>query len=283
MTTTTTEGSLVTVDGKPALRFVRRYRQPIERVWRAVSEPAEMAQWFPANVEGDRAVGAELVFDDDYQRAAAREAGEPTRAEGPVFRGTVVAYDPPHVFSFTWGGELLRLELTTDGEGTRLVFTHVLSHASVAARNGAGWHACLGELDRRLGAPAPRADEDGLAMYDDYLDRMGPPHGTPTGDGGVTWERATHVAPDRVRQATSDPAALAAWGAAERAADRQRWDVEATEHGSVYRLTVDDIGQDAERAATWHALLVQLDMYLAAGQLIPAEPARWVAAYRSVL
>lgn len=283
MTTTTTQGTLVTIDGKPALRFVRRYRQPIERVWRAVSEPAEMAQWFPANVEGDRAVGAELIFDDDDQRAAAREAGEPTRADGPVFRGTVVASDPPHVFSFTWGGELLRLELTPDGEGTRLVFTHFLSHASVAARNGAGWHACLGELDRMLGAPAPPAEADGLAVYDDYLDRMGPPLGTPTGDGGMTWERSTHVAPDRVRQATSDPATIAAWGAAEQSADAQRWDVQASDHGSVYRLTVDGIGQDAEWAATWHALLVQLDMYLAAGQLIPAEPARWVAAYRSVL
>ena len=283
MTTTTTEGTLITVEGQPALRFVRRYQHPIERVWRAVSDPGEMGQWFPATVEGDRAVGAELIFDDDDQRAAAREAGEPTRAEGPMFHGTVVAYDPPHVFSFTWGGELLRLELAPDGEGTRLVFTHVLSHASVAARNGAGWHACLGELDRMLGAPAPPADEDGLAVYDDYLDRMGPPLGTPTGDGGMTWERATHVAPEQVRQATSDAAALAAWGATGRAADRQRWDVEATGHGSVYRLTVDEIGQDAERAATWHALLVQLDMYLAAGQLIPAEPARWVAAYRSVL
>jgi uncharacterized protein YndB with AHSA1/START domain len=283
MTTTTTEGTLITVDGKPALRFVRRYRHPIERVWRAVSDPGEMAQWFPSNVEGDRAVGAELIFDDDAQRAAAQEAGEPTRADGPRFRGTVVAYDPPQVFSFTWGGELIRLELAPDGDGTTLVFTQILSHPSVAARNGAGWHTCLGELDRLLGAPAPQADEDGLAVYDDYLDRMGPPLGTPTGDGGVTWERSTHVTPEQVREATSSPAALEAWGATGRAADPQRWEVAATDHGSVFRLTVGGIGQDAERAATWHALLVQLDMYLAAGQLIPAEPARWIPAYRSVL
>lgn len=282
MTTTTTEGTLITVDGKPALRFVRRYRHPIERVWRAVSDPGEMAQWFPSNVQGDRAVGAELIFDDDAQRTAAHQAGEPTRADGPMFRGTVVAYDPPQVFSFTWGGELIRLELAPDGDGTTLVFTQILSHPSVAARNGAGWHTCLGELDRLLGAPGP-AGEDGLAVYDDYLDRMGPPLGTPTGDGGMTWERSTHVAPDEVRAATSGPAALAAWGGTERAADPQRWDIEATDHGSVFRLTVDRIGQDAGRAATWHALLVQLDMYLAAGELIPADPARWIAAYRSVI
>jgi uncharacterized protein YndB with AHSA1/START domain len=282
MTTTTTEGTLVTVDGKPALRFVRHYRHPIERVWRAVSDPGEMAQWFPSNVVGDRAVGAELTFDDDAQRAAAREAGEPTRADGPMFRGTVVAYDPPQVFSFSWGGELIRIELSPEGDGTSLVFTQVLTHLSVAARNGAGWHTCLGELDRLLGAPAPD-DEDGLAVFDDYLDRMGPPLGTPTGDGSVTWERATHVPPTQVREATTGPAALDAWGAAERASDPQRWDIDATDDGTVYRLTVDGIGRDAERAAAWHALLVQLDMYLAAGELIPAEPARWIPAYRSVL
>ncbi|MBN2623419.1 MAG: SRPBCC domain-containing protein [Acidimicrobiales bacterium] len=282
MTTTTREGTLVTVDGKPALRFVRHYRQDIERVWRAISEPSEMAQWFPANVEGTRAVGAELTFDDGAQRAAATEAGEPTRADGPMFRGAVVAYDPPNVFSFTWGGELIRIELAAERDGTELVFTQILSHASVAARNGAGWHTCLSELDRLLGAPVTGGG-DGFAVFDDYLDRMGPPLGTPTADGGMTWERATHVAPDQVRRATSDPAAIEAWGATERSGDPQRWDVEATDHGTAYRLTVDGIGHDAERAATWHALLVQLDMYLAAGQLIPAEPARWVAAYRSVL
>jgi hypothetical protein len=153
----------------------------------------------------------------------------------------------------------------------------------VAARNGAGWHACLGELDRLLGASVPPADEDGLAVYDDYLDRMGPPLGIPTGDGSVTWERATHVPPTQVREATTGPAALDAWGATERASDPQRWDIEATDDGSVYRLTVDGIGRDAERAATWHALLVQLDMYLAAGELIPAKGERWIPAYRSVL
>src|SRR5205814_253424 len=135
---------LIHLDGKPALRFERRYAHPMERVWRAISDPSEMASWFPSNVEGERAVGADLTFVDDAQRASAREAGEPARREGPMFHGRVVAYDPPTVFSFTWGGELLRFELLPDGPETVLVFTQVLSHQSVAARNGSGWHMCLG-------------------------------------------------------------------------------------------------------------------------------------------
>ena len=281
----TTEGTLITVDGRPALRFERTYRQPVERVWRAVTEPDEMSRWFPSNVEGERAGGAELVFVDDAQRAAAREAGEPTRAEGPAFRGRVVVYDPPVVFSFTWGAELLRFELLPDGTGTRLVFTHVLSHQSIAARNGAGWHQCLLGLDALVAVEDDGAAEaaDWPEVYADYLDRMGPAPGIPSGTGAMTWERSTHVDADRVRAATSDPAEVAAWGAGDRATDPVRWDVEPTEHGTRYRLTHETVGDDAELAATWHALLIQLDLYLAAGQLVPVEAEHWIAAYEDVL
>jgi uncharacterized protein YndB with AHSA1/START domain len=276
-------GTLVTIDSRPAVRFERRYRHPIERVWRAVTDPAEMAQWFPSNVEGERAVGAELRFADDEQRAAAHEAGEPTRDDaGPMFRGRVVVYDPPQVFSFTWGAELLRIELAPDGDGTRLTFTHLLSHPSVAARNGAGWHACLAELDSMLGEPPP-ADAGWKQVYDGYLDRMGPALGVPAGDGAMTWERATHVAPDRVREVVTDPGEAAAWGAADGIGDPITWDVSGRDGGTVYRLTHQAVGDDAEVAAAWHARLVQLDMYLAAGQLVPADPKTWLDAYRRLL
>ena len=277
----TKEGTLVHIDGRPALRFERRYPSPVDRVWRAVTDPAEMAAWFPSNVEGERAVGAELTFVDDDQRAAARQAGEPTRDDGPMFRGRVVAYDPPNVFSFTWGGELLRFELTPDGDGTRLVFTQLVSHQSVAARNGAGWHACLAALDGVLGGEGPAGGDEGWQeVYRDYLVRMGPERGAPAGNGSLRWERATHVGPDRVREVTADPGA---WGAADHAGEPLNWDVEGTDDGTLYRLTHEGIQGDAELAATWHALLIQLDMYLAAGQLVPVEPDPWRDDYRQLL
>ena len=36
-----TDGTLETIDGRPALRFERILGYPVERVWRAVSVPAE--------------------------------------------------------------------------------------------------------------------------------------------------------------------------------------------------------------------------------------------------
>jgi uncharacterized protein YndB with AHSA1/START domain len=282
MTTPTREGTLISIDGRPALRFERRYRHPIERVWQAISDPTEMGRWFPSDVEGDRAVGAELRFVDDDQRAAARQAGEPTRDDGPLLGGTVVAHDPPKVFSFTWGGELLRFELHADGAETVLVFTQVLSHSSVAARNAAGWHACLGALDTLLGAEPPRGD-DWMAVYDDYIDRVGPALATTTSNGSLTWERATHVDPDRVRTATTEPAQLEAWGAKAHTGEPLHWEIEPADHGTVFRLVHDGINGHAELAATWHARLLQLDMWLAAGQLVPVDPTRWIPAYERVL
>lgn len=39
----------VTVDPDgPVLRFARRYPHPIEKVWAALTEPAQMSRWFPA-------------------------------------------------------------------------------------------------------------------------------------------------------------------------------------------------------------------------------------------
>jgi hypothetical protein len=160
----------------------------------------------------------------------------------------------------------------------------VLSHPSVAARNGAGWHACLAALDALLDPLSTPADDgDWADVYDDYLRRMGPDLGVRSPGGAMTWERATHVDADRVQAAVTDPDEIAAWGAGEEPVDALRWDVEATGDGAVYRLTHPDVGDDAELAARWHALLIQLDMYLAAGQLVPVAADDWVEKYRAVL
>jgi uncharacterized protein YndB with AHSA1/START domain len=275
----TDQGILVELDGQPALRFERHYAQPMDRVWRAITEPDEMARWFPSNVEGERTPGAELRFVDDAQRAAAREQGEPTRDDGPEFRGRVVVFDPPKVFSFTWGPELLRFELLPAGDGTTLVFTQLLSHQSVAARNASGWHMCLGGLDALLGdAPSQDGWQD---VFGDYVERMGPALGTPDGHGAMTWERSTHVDPDRVHAVATGE--LDEWGAGDHAGEPLDWQTEPGATGTVYRLTHAGIGDDAALAAEWHALLIQLDMYLAAGQLMPVESKPWVDAYAALL
>jgi uncharacterized protein YndB with AHSA1/START domain len=40
-------GSLETVDNRPALRFERHLDHAVERVWRAITEPEELRRWYP--------------------------------------------------------------------------------------------------------------------------------------------------------------------------------------------------------------------------------------------
>ena len=75
-------GTYEEIDGRPVLRFERRLAHPVEAVWRAVSEPAEPAHWFPARVEIDVRVGGrvEYTFPAD---AAPPMHGEVTELDAP--------------------------------------------------------------------------------------------------------------------------------------------------------------------------------------------------------
>ena len=56
------EGTYVTLDGKPAVRFERSLDHPVEVVWEAVTDPAKLAQWFPTSVEVDLREGGAMSF-----------------------------------------------------------------------------------------------------------------------------------------------------------------------------------------------------------------------------
>jgi uncharacterized protein YndB with AHSA1/START domain len=160
-------GTYETIDGRPAVRFERRYDHPVEAVWRAVTEPGELAHWFPARVSVDELrAGAAMRFDF---------------GEGMVMDGAVVELDEPRVFAFRWGSEHLRFELepVDSGAATRLRFTHVLDEADTAARNASGWHVCLERLgDAAASAPGSSPTPEWRALYDAYVAR-GVPSGAP--------------------------------------------------------------------------------------------------------
>ncbi|MFJ8929657.1 MULTISPECIES: SRPBCC family protein [unclassified Streptomyces] len=133
---TTTTGSYLTLDdGRPGVRFTRTYEKPIDRVWRYVTDPADLAHWFPSKFEaGELSPGATIRF-----------FGDPNMPES---EGTVVAAEPPRHFSFMWGGDELQYDLEERGDGgTHLTLTNVLVTADTAARNAAGWEVCLRALD----------------------------------------------------------------------------------------------------------------------------------------
>lgn len=186
-------------DGKPVLRFERRLAHPQQVVWRAITDPAELRHWFPAALHAEQRVGAPIrfVFED-------AGPGEDYGHE----EGEILELDPPKLFAFTWDDSVLRFELSPDGPGCLLVFTHTLGGAGTwgdtfsAARQASGWDGCLHMLAARLDGRA--ADLEGMWWFERaerYIEEFGLAEGTVTEDGGgfvVRFERDFVQAPTEV-------------------------------------------------------------------------------------
>ena len=157
--------TLETIGGKAVLRFERRLAHPPEKVFRAISEPAELAHWFPAKVETELRAGAPIRFEF-----------EDVDFEAPP--GEVLEVDPPKLLAYAWGDGVLRWEVVPEGAGCRLHFTHTLGGDEAwggrlaAARQAAGWDVCLAALDARLDGTAG-AELDWFPRQEAYLERFG--------------------------------------------------------------------------------------------------------------
>jgi uncharacterized protein YndB with AHSA1/START domain len=130
-------------DGSYVLRFERRLRHPVEKVWTALTDPARMEEWWARAAvleltEGGRARIEWLNTDDEGNQAV---------AEGHVTR-----LEPPHTIEFDTDihGRLL-WELRPDENGTHLTLT--VTNAipdEYRAKVLAGWHAHLDFLEEAL-------------------------------------------------------------------------------------------------------------------------------------
>jgi uncharacterized protein YndB with AHSA1/START domain len=151
------EGTYEKIDGRPALRFERRLAHPVAKVWRAVTEPDELAAWFPQKVEVDLRPGGAMHFRFDEN-------------DFPDMSGEVLELDPPRRFAFTWGDdEEVRIELEPldGGSATLLRFVQLLGAEDTAARNAAGWEVCLHRLETSLDGDAEGLDWE--AIYEEYV------------------------------------------------------------------------------------------------------------------
>jgi uncharacterized protein YndB with AHSA1/START domain len=170
-------GSLEAVGGHPALRFERRLAYPVERVWRAITEPEELARWFVTAVHWKPALG------------------ETWEAMGKA--GEITELDAPRVLAWRWGEEAFRFELRSEPDGCLLVFTHVFEERALGAQHAAGWEAYLNRLESHLAGgylSEQEAHANIAEMHERYVERFGL-------DPGVG--RRT-IAAMRERQLTSD-------------------------------------------------------------------------------
>ncbi len=129
-----------------------------EMVWEFLVDPDKATRW----------MGQACSFD-------ARPGGE-YRCDvipGHTARGEFVELDPPHRLVFTWGWEpgeegpnpvppgssTIEIELTPDGDGTKLRFTHRdLPSDESAASHGHGWDHYLERLEIAAAGGDPGSD-----------------------------------------------------------------------------------------------------------------------------
>jgi uncharacterized protein YndB with AHSA1/START domain len=128
------------IEGRPALRFERRLAHPVAAVWSALTDKPELDRWFPTKIDGELQPDGRLSF------------SFPHHPQIPDMEGRVTALDPPRELGFYWGEDhlLFELEPAADGAETELRFTVLLGAADKAARDGAGWHTCLAQLEASL-------------------------------------------------------------------------------------------------------------------------------------
>jgi uncharacterized protein YndB with AHSA1/START domain len=166
------EGTLEIVHGRCVLRFERRLAHPVEKVWRAITDPAHLAAWFPAQVAMEPVAGGSV-----------RWTFPGTDIVLP--NGRVTAYDPPRVLEYRMSSQelpfagagderTLRFELHPDAGGCVLVFTNTFEDRTGAASFAAGWEGCLDALERNLGGALPDAPARPWAeAHEAYVDAFG--------------------------------------------------------------------------------------------------------------
>lgn len=135
------DGAVTRRDGRTLLRFERRLRHPPERVWRALTDPAELSAWL---AEADLEPVAGGKFELRWLNAG--------DAEPVVARGTVTAFDPPRLLELDSDVHgRLRWELAPAPEGTHLVFTSDVDlPGEYLPQTLAGWHLHLDYLEEAL-------------------------------------------------------------------------------------------------------------------------------------
>lgn len=113
------------------------------KVWRALTEPAQLREWAP--YDSDRNLGI-------VGTATLTTVGAPSPH---VTEAQITRADPPRALEFTWGGQPVRWELEPVGDGgTRLRLFHSIDRRFIAM-GAAGWHVCLDVMNHLL-------DEDPL-------------------------------------------------------------------------------------------------------------------------
>jgi uncharacterized protein YndB with AHSA1/START domain len=132
-------GTRVRKDGDNwTLVLVRELHHSPEKVWQALTDPAQLREWAPFDADGSLGtVGATAIL---------TTVGAP---QAPVSQTRVTRADAPKLLEYNWGDFDMRWELEPFGDGTRLTLSTNIDRRFISM-GAAGWHICLDVLGRLL-------------------------------------------------------------------------------------------------------------------------------------
>jgi len=126
-------------DDNWTLILVRDLRHSPDKVWSALTDPAQLSQWAPFEADGSLGSTGSTV--------KLTTVGAPV---AQVSETTIRRADAPRILEYNWGGQDIRWELEAQGEGTRLTLWHNIDRRFIAM-GAAGWHICLDVMNLYLG------------------------------------------------------------------------------------------------------------------------------------
>jgi uncharacterized protein YndB with AHSA1/START domain len=127
------------------LVLVKELRHSPEKVWQALTDPAQLREWAPFDADANLGTAGTSV------KLSTVGAPAPHVTETRVTRA-----DAPELLVYSWGGFEMRWELEDYGGGTRLTLWTNIDRRFISM-GAAGWHVCLDVLDHLLdGGPIGR-------------------------------------------------------------------------------------------------------------------------------
>jgi uncharacterized protein YndB with AHSA1/START domain len=130
-------GARVEKDGeKWTLVLVRELRHSPDKIWKALTDPAQLREWAPFEADRSLATTGTTV--------KLTTVGAPMVSETKVMRA-----EPNKILEYNWGGGDVRWELEPRGNGTRLTLWANIDRRYIAM-GAAGWHICIDVMDHLL-------------------------------------------------------------------------------------------------------------------------------------
>ena len=148
----------------------RRFRAPIEDVWRSLTDPESTARWY-GPWKGEAAPGNTIEVQMGFEQGA------------PWTSMQITVCEPPRRFGLhakdAYGEWNLELALHSDGAVTTLTFTQRRIDPAGVGEVGPGWEYYLDNLvAARDGATPPTFEEYYPALRDEYR-ALAPPVSSP--------------------------------------------------------------------------------------------------------